>query len=681
MNLRMKWLVYFCISFVAFLLAKVISDHVNSLPFVGPILNVTWTFYDMVTIQSLLCPATALSLVLVDIFAKLNYLYYRFILKCGMLAITLMITANISMFFINVPFKPQVYLLYALISVAALFVMENKNANKPSKIKYAEYKWYLLNIPVVVYLFLATASLYSAYKYKTDTKFRNVIYQLKINLGNSSQYIWTQRNYFPNTFFTEPMVIIEHPTIEGKFYVMEQLGKIISISKESGKKQVELDFTDKVHVGKGDIYHENGSLGFDLHPDFGKSGSNKRGMVYIYYTARQSEGREMGFRLSGFDISLDTLIGRNESEIKFFEIPIIKNSGGHIGGGVVFGNDGFLHVGLGDGGNNPDPQSIFGSFFGSVIRIDIDSDATRSHPIKMQPKFGSTTNYFIPNDNPFVGIEGSLEEIFALGFRQPFKMSVDKKNGDIWVGEVGHDTYEELNLLKNGGNYQWKYMEGPEIYRNQSVEPKEILGQETPPFYFYKTDAYDRCIIIGNMYREDRYKSLKEKFIFADNNSGRVKSLDLVSKNVSVLTRVEATSIFGISSVSIPRSGEILVTVLGDRKKRNGMIIEIKSKNPAVENEATAVKFGKKSPEELYSIYCSRCHGIAGDLDGVEDQVNARAFTDRSWQESRTDGQLSQVIKKGGHANGLSSSMPAFDAILSKNDINGLVEKIRSFAH
>jgi len=147
----------------------------------------------------------------------------------------------------------------------------------------------------------------------------------------------------------------------------------------------------------------------------------------------------------------------------------------HNGGGMFFGADGYLYWSSGDEGDTDDfyhdTQKINKGLFSGVLRIDVNQDPTKSHPIRRQPISGTnppagwlpsfTTNYYIPNDNPFVNPNGSvLEEFYAIGFRSPHRMTLDPPTGQIWLGDVGDSSREEVDIIVKGGNYQWAYQEG-----------------------------------------------------------------------------------------------------------------------------------------------------------------------------------------------------------------------------
>ena len=172
-------------------------------------------------------------------------------------------------------------------------------------------------------------------------------------------------------------------------------------------------------------------------------------------------------------------------------------AGGHNGGDLHFGNDGYLYISTGDGASpNPPDRSNTGQdisdLLSSILRIDVD------HEDKDRP-------YAIPADNPFIKTPKARPEVWAYGFRNPWRMSFDRPTGDLWVGDVGWELWEMIYRVKRGGNYGWSVMEGPQAVRPESKRgPTPILP---PNLAFPHTEA--ASITGGYVYRGNKLKELQ----------------------------------------------------------------------------------------------------------------------------------------------------------------------------
>ncbi|HIF32379.1 MAG TPA: hypothetical protein EYG57_07815, partial [Planctomycetes bacterium] len=236
---------------------------------------------------------------------------------------------------------------------------------------------------------------------------------------------------FPNLKFEEPTAMTSAPGTD-RLFVVERYGKVRSFSKQRGTKHADV----LLDIGK-----EKPIYGLAFHPQFASNG-----YFYITYLVDPARETPRGTRISRFQVGREGRVADRESEQIIFEWP----SGGHNGGCLKFGPDGYLYIGTGDSSGIADQllngQNI-GTVSGAILRIDVDK----------------TTNdraYVIPEDNPFVEMEGARPEIWAYGLRQPWKFSFDRANGDLWTGNVGQDLWEQIFLIERGGNYGWSVMEG-----------------------------------------------------------------------------------------------------------------------------------------------------------------------------------------------------------------------------
>ena len=217
----------------------------------------------------------------------------------------------------------------------------------------------------------------------------------------------------------------------------------------------------------------------------------------------------------------DASTADKDSELVILEIP--QPAGNHNGGQLAFGPDGYLYVGLGDGGRGGDPfgnGQDLGTLLGSILRIDV-SEASPTRP------------YQVPGDNPFVGITGALGEIWAYGLRNPWRFSFDSQYGDsgygdsesarLWVGDVGQNNREEVDLVQKGLNYGWNVMEGTACFSPQTG--CDQTGLELPVAEYGREGG---CSIIGGyVYRGRLIPSLYGAYVFGDFCSGSVWGIRL----------------------------------------------------------------------------------------------------------------------------------------------------------
>ena len=328
-------------------------------------------------------------------------------------------------------------------------------------------------------------------------------------------------------------------------FALERFGEIIELGATRTKV---LDFADAVH-----IEGEGGALGLALHPQFG-DGTGPKPYAYVWYNAWG------GQRLTRFTWNAGTHRFDRGSEQILVQISETRTE--HNGGMVAFGPDGFLYFGNGDDLDPRNHQTITRSLFAGIFRIDVDMvGGAVSHAPPRQPEGGWTQNYFIPNDNPFVGQPNALEEHWALGLRNPFGFSFDRQTGQLWAGDVGDSWREEVNLVVKGGNYEWPYREA-EIVRG--TVPTTI-GQADAPKYFYSHSSMgDLTAVLGGfVYRGKALPELQGKYIYSDWPSARVWALDLTTSPPKRTTLV--SHVFDRQPVGMAEDpdGEIYVLFIG----------------------------------------------------------------------------------------------------------------------
>ena len=547
----------------------------------------------------------------------------------------------------------------------------------------------------ILVLIFTVCPLILAKMFVSDRDFANQITQIRIFFAAAEKTDWALVNSMPGTTFLRPIEIQFPPNDRNTIFVLERDGGFYKLPYTPGQKSPEnkkiklLDLAGKL----GQVEIENGALGFDHHPEFGNPGSSSAGFIYVYYTSFK-ENRQINY-LSRFDVSLPTLEQRMASESPLLVLGR-NNSGFHNGGSVEFGPDGYLYISLGEAIERPGHQRLDHSLFGGISRIDVDRrGGNKSHAPLRQPAKGKSSNYFIPNDNPFVGQPNALEEFWALGLRNPFRASFDPKTGELWAGDVGSDVWEEVNRIQKGGNYQYPYSEGRELLSSRR-KPANFVGKEHTPTYVYRHTAFDRAVIGGIVYRGKKYPSLVGKYIFADSYSGKVWAFDsklqrVEKKDISLVTRAEGFSAQrGVTSVHESPDGDILLTALGQAGAATGQILRVLPKDEAEkvkpQPSAPATQITQAAARGLFLADCARCHGRDGKGDGPDaksmiEAFNLKAmpdFTSAAYHDKRSDADIERIILKGGTALGLSEGMPPWEGIYSATDITALREYMRS---
>ena len=333
---------------------------------------------------------------------------------------------------------------------------------------------------------------------------------------------------FPALTFERPVFLTHAGDGSGLLYLIEQEGVIHRLDPDTpGQAEVFLDISSRVNRGG----NEEGLLGLAFSPTFVDSGH-----FYVYYSAA-SPRRSV---LSRFTTGADGLGDEGSEEVVLEVGQPFRN---HNGGMITFGPDGMLYVGLGDGGSAGDPQrngQNLGTLLGTILRIDTEQTQENA-------------SYGIPADNPFVGKTGARGEIWAYGLRNPWRFSFDMETGDLWVGDVGQNALEEVDIVHPGANYGWNVMEGSRCFRSPSCNADEFQSPVT---------EYGRnlgCSITGGyVYRGQRLTALDGVYLYADFCSGRIWGLRYDGEAVTEQAEL-ARAPFEISSFGEDADGEIYV--------------------------------------------------------------------------------------------------------------------------
>ncbi len=344
---------------------------------------------------------------------------------------------------------------------------------------------------------------------------------------------------YPNLRIERPLMIDHGYDGSGRLFIASQLGTIHIVGKDEQIEEapVFLDISSK--VAYRDDQNEEGFLGLAFHPQF-----KSNGHFFVYYTT--TDEKQMSV-ISRFTVSKsDPNVADPETEVVLMKIK--QPYWNHNGGTILFGPDGYLYVGLGDGGLGKDPllsAQDLSTWLGKILRIDIDNT---------MPGF----NYAIPEDNPFVDTPKAKPEIFAYGFRNIWRMSFDRKTGDFWVADVGQDLWEEVNLVTKGGNYGWSIRESAHPFYQK---PGQDISKLIDPIWEYPhVEPWGKSITGGLVYRGSQVPSLEGYYVYADYVSGRLWALkyDAEKKKVVENRKINWPPSLPIVTFGETEDGEVL---------------------------------------------------------------------------------------------------------------------------
>jgi glucose/arabinose dehydrogenase len=303
--------------------------------------------------------------------------------------------------------------------------------------------------------------------------------------------------YFWNTLITgleAPVFLTVPDDGSSRFFIVEQAGRILIYQNGQLNNQAFLDISQEVSLAS-----ERGLLGLAFHPNYAQNG-----YFYVNYTDRNGNTVIARFQVSVQNP--DRAVPQSEMHLLEVSQPFAN----HNGGMVAFGPDGYLYLGLGDGGSAGDPQNnaqSLDTLLGKILRIDVDS----SEP------------YAIATDNPFVNGQGQ-PEIWAYGLRNPWRFSFDTATGDLYIGDVGQNQWEEIDYLPagspGGANFGWNYMEGNHPYRDNQPENLDL----TAPVAEYNHSQ--GCSVTGGyVYRGANLPAWNGVYLFGDYCSGSIWGL------------------------------------------------------------------------------------------------------------------------------------------------------------
>ncbi len=312
------------------------------------------------------------------------------------------------------------------------------------------------------------------------------------------------QNAFPSLSFSSPIDFQIVEDLPDTLFVVERRGTIQRFHNdpETSEMHQVLDIRSRVSTNG-----EGGLLGVAFHPDF-----TENGYLFAHYTT----SRTTLSVFSRFERDPDNP-GVFDPDSEFILLEVEQPRTNHNAGQIRFGPDGYLYLALGDGGGGGDPYEHGQdrtTLHGNILRIDVDNT-------------DDGLNYAIPPDNPFVdNEEGWREEIFAWGFRNPFRFSFDSETGKLWVADVGQRDREEVNIVESGKNYGWSIMEGSICYPPSTA--CDTTGLELP-VHEYGFDG-GQSITGGFVYRGDAAPDQRGRYFFGDFVTGDLWSFDFDGK-------------------------------------------------------------------------------------------------------------------------------------------------------
>ena len=334
---------------------------------------------------------------------------------------------------------------------------------------------------------------------------------------------------------TEPLYVTAPPGDSARLFVVQQDGRIRVLVRDTLQAKPFLDLAG--HVTRGS---EQGLLSLAFHPFYAQNG-----LFYVDFTDRNGDTRVVRYHVSADPNVADSTTGDTV-------LAVDQPFANHNGGLVLFGPDGKLYVGLGDGGSGGDPQGNGqdrDTLLGKILRLDVAS-----------------APYSIPSNNPFVGVSGAREEIWIYGLRNPWRFSFDRSTADLYIGDVGQGSYEEVDVLPSGrpggDNYGWNVMEGDHCYAASTCNRSGLV----PPVAEY-THADGCSITGGHVYRGSRAPSLTGAYLYGDYCSGWVRSFRYIGGRVIEEFSWPTLSVSGglLSSFGEDARGELYITALSGK--------------------------------------------------------------------------------------------------------------------
>lgn len=314
----------------------------------------------------------------------------------------------------------------------------------------------------------------------------------------------------------------------GRLFVVEQRGVVWIVKEGKRQRRPFLDISARVSRRSS----EQGMLGMAFHPHY-----SENGYVFVHYTDRKGHTLVQRLVMSADPNRADS---HNPATLLAHQQPYRNHNGGQI----TFGQDGYLYIGLGDGGLAGDPQGNgqnLSTLLGAILRVDVE------HP----------TSFIAPPDNPFVTNDLAAPEIWVYGLRNPWRFSFDRLTGDLYIGDVGQDDWEEIDiqLAGSGGgeNYGWGHMEGAHCYQKNCDHSAYVA-----PIVEYHHSEGGCSVTGGYVYRGEKLKGLQGVYLYGDYCSGLIWALRQTGAG-EWRSRLFIESSLKISSFGEDEAGEVYV--------------------------------------------------------------------------------------------------------------------------
>ncbi|MAT16930.1 MAG: hypothetical protein CMJ46_16845 [Planctomyces sp.] len=420
---------------------------------------------------------------------------------------------------------------------------ESGEGNGPLRYQFAIRGFLIPLVCLLAFPFIATAQ-----DAGTKSTAAKAPLPSSLNAMNTSRFMYDpdpvpleKARAFPNLSFKRPVELTYPEDGTNRLFVVEQQGMIRVFENRDDVAQTQT-FLD-IRLATLRAGNEEGLLGLAFHPQY-----KENGQFFVYYSA--ATGKDRGGDPTGrksvisrFTVTADDPNKANrESEEKILEIE--QPFSNHNGGSIKFGPDGYLYIGLGDGGLANDPHANaqnLETLLGSILRIDVDQQ-------------DEGINYAIPKDNPFADRQDARGEIWAYGVRNIWRLNFDRETGNLYAGDVGQNRFEEVDLIEKGKNYGWNLREGRHSFEPQS--PAAEIELVDPLAEYFRNEGIS--VTGGLVYRGKELEDFQGAYFYADYVSGNVWALRHEGQVTTENKRVANTGL-EIAAFGADQNGELIL--------------------------------------------------------------------------------------------------------------------------